>query len=44
MERSRVRKLTLVYYVEDGTLELLEPFEDNSGLNPGVFLRRQVGA
>ena len=43
LERGRARRITLVFYLEDGTVELLEPYEDNSGLRSGVFLRRQVG-
>ena len=42
IERCRIRKLILVYHVEDCSLQLIEPHEDNSGLEQGVFLSRQV--
>jgi hypothetical protein len=42
LELSRSRTLSLVYYTSDGSLQLLERFADNSGLDHGVFLRRQV--
>eukprot|EP00192_Tetraselmis_astigmatica_P007562 CAMPEP_0117683132 /NCGR_PEP_ID=MMETSP0804-20121206/20178_1 /TAXON_ID=1074897 /ORGANISM="Tetraselmis astigmatica, Strain CCMP880" /LENGTH=777 /DNA_ID=CAMNT_0005493587 /DNA_START=388 /DNA_END=2721 /DNA_ORIENTATION=- len=40
LEHSRVRKCTVLFYLEDGTLQILEQREDNSGMPQGSFLRR----
>ncbi|CAD7704926.1 unnamed protein product [Ostreobium quekettii] len=40
LEQWRVRKCILYYYLEDGTLMISEPKEDNSGLRQGTFLRK----
>jgi hypothetical protein len=42
IETARARKMSLVYYTSDNSLTLLERHEDNSGLEQGVFLSRQV--
>ncbi len=40
IERWRARVVRLDYFVEDGTLRVFEPREDNSGLIQGVILKR----
>lgn len=40
IEHSRIRKLTLFYYMVDDTLEITEPKETNSGIPQGSFLKR----
>lgn len=40
VEDSRVRKLTVYFYVTDGTLSIYEDRETNSGIIQGPFLRR----
>ena len=32
MENFRVRKVVLYYYLEDGSMHVAEPREDNSGI------------
>ena len=39
-ESYRVRCLNLNYFLEDGTLELHEPKQENSGVPQGMFLHR----
>ena len=39
-ETSRVRKFEILYYVNDGTLEVNEPKTGNSGLAQGAYLKR----
>lgn len=39
-ENHRTRSITILFYVEDGTLQLTEPKEENSGLMQGTFVRR----
>eukprot|EP01026_Neomeris_dumetosa_P029973 TRINITY_DN24111_c0_g1_i1.p3 TRINITY_DN24111_c0_g1~~TRINITY_DN24111_c0_g1_i1.p3 ORF type:complete len:203 (+),score=18.22 TRINITY_DN24111_c0_g1_i1:185-793(+) len=39
-ESWRVRQVVLLFYLEDGTLQIEEPKIDNSGLTQGTFLRR----
>mmetsp|Transcript_22425 Transcript_22425/g.78593 ORF Transcript_22425/g.78593 Transcript_22425/m.78593 type:complete len:763 (-) Transcript_22425:246-2534(-) len=39
-ENHRTRSITILFYVEDGTLQLSEPKEENSGLMQGTFVRR----
>ncbi|GMH37263.1 hypothetical protein BSKO_05136 [Bryopsis sp. KO-2023] len=40
LELWRVRKCVILFYLEDSTIQVNEPKEDNSGLNQGVFLKR----
>eukprot|EP00884_Botryococcus_braunii_P011056 jgi/Botrbrau1/19952/Bobra.0059s0068.1 len=40
IETFRVRRLTILFYPEDDTLQVTEPKQDNSGLPQGVHLRR----
>ncbi|CAK8999685.1 EF-hand domain-containing family member C2 [Durusdinium trenchii] len=39
-ENFRVRKLTLLFYRSDDTVQILEPKEENSGLTQGAFLAK----
>eukprot|EP00743_Colponemidia_sp_Colp-15_P000675 GILK01000751.1.p1 GENE.GILK01000751.1~~GILK01000751.1.p1 ORF type:complete len:637 (+),score=106.16 GILK01000751.1:110-2020(+) len=39
-ENFRVRKCVLHYYLEDGTLHISEPRQENSGIPQGQFLKR----
>jgi hypothetical protein len=39
-EPVRSRKVEIVYYLEDNTIEIVEPSERNSGLNQGKLLKR----
>ncbi|KAK9810289.1 hypothetical protein WJX72_008124 [[Myrmecia] bisecta] len=39
-ENYRVRKIVVCYYLEDDTISVTEPKQDNSGLPQGVFIRR----
>ena len=39
-ERTRVRNVHLLYFLEDDTLSLLEPRLHNSGLDQGVLIKR----
>jgi len=40
VENFRTRRATVFYYLEDDTVHVGEPREDNAGLPQGVFLRR----
>jgi len=40
MENYRVRKVTLLYYLEDNTVQVNEPKEENSGIPQGAFVKR----
>ncbi|EEQ99578.1 conserved hypothetical protein, partial [Perkinsus marinus ATCC 50983] len=40
VENFRVRKCTILYYLEDGSLHILEPRVLNSGLQQGAYLKR----
>ena len=40
VETSRTRRNLLLYYLEDDTLEIVEPKQLNSGLYQGTFLKR----
>merc|ERR1712159_870830 len=40
MENFRVRKVTILYYLEDNTLQVNEPKEENSGIPQGAFIKR----
>jgi len=39
-ENSRVRKLTIYYYITDDTMSIHEERETNSGIIQGIFLKR----
>lgn len=39
-ENFRIRKLTIYYYLEDDTIQIIEPKFQNSGIPQGVFLKR----
>ena len=39
-ERSRVRNVHLLYYLEDDTVSLVEPRLHNSGLDQGILVKR----
>ena len=40
IERGRVRRCVIKYYLEDDTLAIMEPREENSGIPQGIFLKR----
>ncbi|KAJ8609562.1 hypothetical protein CTAYLR_006046 [Chrysophaeum taylorii] len=40
IERQRVRKCLIYYYLEDDTIQMTEPTEGNSGIPQGQFIRR----
>jgi len=40
MENYRVRKVTMLYYLEDNTVQVNEPKEENSGIPQGQFVKR----
>ena len=40
LERGRVRKCVIRYYLEDDTIAIAEPREENSGIPQGTFLKR----
>jgi hypothetical protein len=40
VENHRVRKVVVQYYVTDGTIQVIEPKQDNSGIPQGTFLKR----
>lgn len=40
VEKERLRLVTFMYYLEDDTLEIVEPKQTNSGLSQGGLLRR----
>ena len=42
LENSRVRKVTIFYYLEDKSVMITEPKQTNSGTPQGAFLKRQV--
>ncbi|OHT05866.1 hypothetical protein TRFO_26209 [Tritrichomonas foetus] len=39
-ENYRVRHVTILFFLEDDTIQILEPREKNSGIPQGTFLRR----
>lgn len=41
-ENYRVRKCTIYYYLEDGTLHIIESRVENSGIPQGIFLKRHL--
>mmetsp|Transcript_2187 Transcript_2187/g.5552 ORF Transcript_2187/g.5552 Transcript_2187/m.5552 type:complete len:646 (+) Transcript_2187:132-2069(+) len=42
IENHRVRKIILFYYLEDGSMHVAEPKQDNSGIPQGTFIKRHV--
>merc|ERR1712159_888734 len=40
LENFRVRKVTILYYLEDNTIQVNEPKEENSGIPQGAFIKR----
>jgi len=40
MENYRVRKVTMLYYLEDNTVQVSEAKEENSGIPQGQFIKR----
>jgi len=41
-ESFRVRKLTILYYLEDGTIQMIEHAVENAGMPQGEFLKRCI--
>jgi hypothetical protein len=41
-ENFRVRKLVVMFHLDDGTTFVNEPKVENSGINQGVFLKRHA--
>lgn len=41
IETKRVMKCEIYFYVEDGTIEIIQTKQENSGIPQGVFLRRR---
>mmetsp|Transcript_13121 Transcript_13121/g.20773 ORF Transcript_13121/g.20773 Transcript_13121/m.20773 type:complete len:623 (+) Transcript_13121:118-1986(+) len=39
-ENSRYRQISIMYFMEDGTMRISEPRVENSGIQQGSFLRR----
>jgi len=39
-ENFRIRNCVILYYLEDGTMHILEPKVENSGIPQGAFLKR----
>eukprot|EP00826_Nyctotherus_ovalis_P013622 TRINITY_DN13715_c0_g1_i4.p2 TRINITY_DN13715_c0_g1~~TRINITY_DN13715_c0_g1_i4.p2 ORF type:complete len:286 (-),score=101.01 TRINITY_DN13715_c0_g1_i4:925-1782(-) len=42
LEAHRIRKLTITYYLDDSTIAVSEPKQNNSGIPQGDFLKRQM--
>lgn len=42
LETSKLRKITLLYYLEDHSIQISEPRQMNSGTPQGIFLKRQT--
>ncbi len=40
MENHRIRKVILYYYLEDDSMHIAEPRQDNSGIPQGIFVKR----
>lgn len=40
IENHRIRKVILYYYLEDDSMHIAEPRQDNSGIPQGVFVKR----
>ncbi len=41
IEEKRILKCEIYFYVEDGTIEIIQKKQENSGIPQGVFLRRK---
>ncbi|KRX06660.1 hypothetical protein PPERSA_13139 [Pseudocohnilembus persalinus] len=41
LESYRVRNVIIYYYLDDNTISMIEPKQMNSGINQGIFLKRQ---
>eukprot|EP01029_Cantina_marsupialis_P015936 TRINITY_DN3528_c0_g1_i2.p1 TRINITY_DN3528_c0_g1~~TRINITY_DN3528_c0_g1_i2.p1 ORF type:complete len:532 (-),score=144.71 TRINITY_DN3528_c0_g1_i2:201-1796(-) len=41
-EAVRVRKCVILYYLTDGTMQILEPKQTNSGIPQGTFVKRHA--
>lgn len=39
-ENYRIRKVIIMYYLDDDTIHIMEPRVENSGIPQGVFLKR----
>ena len=39
-ENFRIRKVVIMYYLDDDTIHVMEPKIENSGIPQGVFLKR----
>jgi hypothetical protein len=39
-ENFRVRNVRVLYYLEDDSMQVSEPKEENSGIPQGVFIKR----
>lgn len=42
VERERIRKITIQYFLEDHTLSVSEPRQDNAGMPQGTMVKRHV--
>ncbi len=42
LEAHRIRRVVINYYLEDSTIGITEPKQQNSGIPQGVFLKRQM--
>ncbi len=40
IENHRIRKVILYYYLEDDSMHIAEPKQDNSGIPQGIFVKR----
>lgn len=40
LEKQRVRKCLVYYYLENDTIQMIEPSEENAGMPQGAFIRR----
>jgi len=43
-ETKRVRKCIIYYFIEDGSIKIIEPRVANSGIHQGVFLKRHAAS
>ena len=42
LENYKIRKMTVLYHLEDNSIMIIEPKEVNSGTPQGTFLKRQM--
>mmetsp|Transcript_32434 Transcript_32434/g.103234 ORF Transcript_32434/g.103234 Transcript_32434/m.103234 type:complete len:654 (-) Transcript_32434:82-2043(-) len=42
VENYRVRKCVIYFYLEDGSIHVAEPKQENSGIPQGVFIKRHI--